>query len=73
MPAHGPVGPGTIIAMNRRVMQEVQARAQALKAQGRSADETASTVQAELQAQHPTWPRANFVPAAARSAYNEAP
>ena len=73
VPAHGAVGPGTIIATNRGIMQGVQTRARALKAQGRSADETANSVQAEFQAQHPGWPRANGLAAAARSAYSEAP
>jgi glyoxylase-like metal-dependent hydrolase (beta-lactamase superfamily II) len=72
VPAHGEVGPGTIIATNRSIMQGVQARARALKAEGRSADDTAKTVQAEFQAQHPEWPRANGLAAAARSAYAEA-
>jgi hypothetical protein len=54
-------------------MQAVQARARELKAQGRSADETAASVQAEMQAKHPTWPRLNGVAAAARAAYAEAP
>jgi glyoxylase-like metal-dependent hydrolase (beta-lactamase superfamily II) len=73
VPAHGEVGPGTIIATNRAIMQGVQTRARALKAEGRTADETATTVQAEFQAQHPGWPRANGLAAAARSAYSEAP
>ncbi len=73
VPAHGAIGPGTIIAINRGFMQAVQTRARALKAQGRSADETATTVQAEVLAQHPEWPRANGLAAAARSAYAEAP
>jgi glyoxylase-like metal-dependent hydrolase (beta-lactamase superfamily II) len=73
VPAHGEVGPGTIIATNRSIMQGVQTRARALKAEGRSADETANTVQAEFQAQHPGWPRANGLAAAARSAFAEAP
>ena len=54
-------------------MQEIQARARELKGQGRSADETATTVQAEMQAKHPQWPRANGIAAAARAAYAEAP
>jgi glyoxylase-like metal-dependent hydrolase (beta-lactamase superfamily II) len=73
VPAHGDVGPGTIIATNRSIMQSVQARARALKAEGRTVDEVAKMVQAELQAQHPSWPRANGLAAAARSAYVEAP
>ena len=73
VPAHGEVGPGTIIATNRGIMQAVQARARALKAEGRSSDDVAGVVQAELQALHPGWPRANGLATAARSAYAEAP
>ena len=73
VPAHGAVGPGSIIADNRALMQAIQARARALKAEGRTADETAATVQKEFQAQHPEWPRANGLVAAARAAYAEAP
>jgi glyoxylase-like metal-dependent hydrolase (beta-lactamase superfamily II) len=73
VPAHGEVGPGSLISANRTLMQEVQARARELKAQGRSADETAATIQTEFQARHPNWPRANGLAAAARSAYAETP
>jgi len=73
VPAHGEAGPGTIIATNRSIMQAVQARARALKGEGKSADEVATTVQNELQAQHPGWPRATGLANAARSAYAEAP
>ena len=72
VPAHGAVGEGTLIAANRTLMQGVQARVRALKAQGKPADEVAAAVQAEFQAQHPDWPRANGLAAAARSAYAEA-
>ena len=54
-------------------MQQVKARTLELKAQGRAADEVAATVQKELQAAHPEWPRGNGLAAAARSAYAEAP
>ena len=73
VPAHGAVGPGSIIATNRTIMQGVQARARALKAEGRTISETAATVQAEFVAQHPDWPRANGLASAARSAFAEAP
>lgn len=73
VPAHGPVGEGSLIPTQREVMHTIQARARELKAQGRSADEAATTVQKELQAKHPTWGRANGVAAAARAAYAEAP
>jgi len=71
VPSHGAVGDASIIEVNRSVMREVQARARALKGQGRSADEAASTIQKELQAKHADWPRANGVAAAARSAFAE--
>jgi glyoxylase-like metal-dependent hydrolase (beta-lactamase superfamily II) len=71
VPAHGAVGTGALIATNRAFMRAVQTRAVALKAQGRSIDETATTVQSELVAQHPDWPRANGLAFAARSAFTE--
>ena len=73
VPSHGAVGDSSIIAANRAIMQSVRSRALELKAQGRSADDTAATVQKELQAAHPEWPRGNGLAAAARSAYAEAP
>ena len=73
VPAHGAVGEGTIIAINRTIVQGVQSRARELKAQGRSADDVATTVQQEFQAKHTEWPRANGLAALARSAYTEAP
>jgi glyoxylase-like metal-dependent hydrolase (beta-lactamase superfamily II) len=73
VPSHGAVGEGSIIAANRAIMQGVQSRARELKAQGRSADDTAATVQKEFQATHPDWPRGNGLAAAARAAYAEGP
>jgi glyoxylase-like metal-dependent hydrolase (beta-lactamase superfamily II) len=73
VPAHGAVGEGSLIAANRAVMEQVQSRVRALKAQGRSADEAVTTVQAELRALYPDWPRSNGLAAAAHSAYAEAP
>jgi glyoxylase-like metal-dependent hydrolase (beta-lactamase superfamily II) len=71
VPSHGAVGPGTLVAANRDWMRAVRTRALALKAEGKTADETATTVQAEFTSQHPGWPRANGLGALARSAYNE--
>jgi len=73
VPAHGAVGDGSLIGVNRTVMEEVQELARDLKSQGRSADDTAKAVQAALVAKHPQWPRANGLAAAARAAYLEAP
>lgn len=71
VPAHGAVGPGSIIATNRTIVQAVRTRALALKAEGKPIDDVAKTVQAEVQAQHPDWPRANGLAALARSAYED--
>ena len=73
VPAHGDVGPGSIIGTNRAVMQGIQSRVRELKAQGRSSDEAAMAVQAELRAKYPMWARVNGVLGAARAAYAEAP
>lgn len=73
VPSHGATGPGSIIEANRAIVRTVQTRARELKAQGRSADEAAASIQQELQAAHPGWPRANGLQALARSAYAEAP
>ena len=73
VPAHGPVGDGSLIASNRALMQAVQERARELKALGRSAAETAAMVQAEFQAKHPEWRRGAGLAAAARAAYAEGP
>jgi glyoxylase-like metal-dependent hydrolase (beta-lactamase superfamily II) len=72
VPSHGPVGDASLIPANRSLMREILVRVQQLKAQGRPVDEAAATVQAELQAKHPGWPRANGIAPAVRSAYAEA-
>ena len=71
VPSHGAVGDGTIIAANRAVMQGIQRRVRDLKAQGRTVDDVAATIQSEFQVMHPDWPRANGLTAAARAAYSE--
>ena len=73
VPSHGKVGDRALIATNRAFMTRIQSRAAALKAQGRSADDVADTVQKEMQAEHPSFARINGVSSAARAAYAEAP
>ena len=73
VPAHGEVGTGALIGVNRAFIQEIDARARALKAQGRPVDEAATTIQMEMVAKHPDWARANGAAGAARAAYREAP
>jgi glyoxylase-like metal-dependent hydrolase (beta-lactamase superfamily II) len=71
VPAHGDIGPGSMLTTLQGVVRDIRARALELKAQGRTADETATTVQKELQTRLPSWPRANGVAALARSAFAE--
>lgn len=73
VPAHGEIGDGSLIQPQRTIVEGIRARARALKAEGRSADETASAIQAELVAQHPDWPRANGIASLARAAWTERP
>lgn len=73
VPAHGEVGTGALIDVNREFMLAIQARARELKAQGRTRDEVATAVQQEMQAKHPAFARINGVGAAARAAFAEAP
>jgi len=72
VPSHGPIGQGSLIVSNRALMRDIQRRVVELKAQGKSADEAATTVQNEFPATHPGWPRANGLAPIARSAYAEA-
>jgi glyoxylase-like metal-dependent hydrolase (beta-lactamase superfamily II) len=72
VPSHGAMGDASLIDEQRTVMKAIQARAAALKREGKSADETAKTVQAELQSRYPQWTGAAQAGNAARSAYHEA-
>ena len=73
VPSHGPVGGAVLIAEQRSMMQAIQSRAIELKRQGKSADEVAQTVQAELRATHPDWSAPARVGLIARTAFTEAP
>ena len=73
VPSHGPVGDASLIAEQRTVMKAIQSRAIELKRQGRTADETAATIQSEMQANYSTWSAAARVAAIAKTAYAEAP
>ena len=72
VPSHGPVGDASLIDAQRTMMTAIQSRAIELKRQGKSADETAQTVQAEFQAKYPDWAAPGRVGIIARTAYMEA-
>ena len=73
VPSHGPMGDASLIADQRTMMNAIQARARQLMCQGKSADETAQTVQTEFQAKYPDWTAPARVGLIARSAFAEAP
>jgi glyoxylase-like metal-dependent hydrolase (beta-lactamase superfamily II) len=73
VPAHGPVGEGSLIGVNRGVLRAIHDRVRQLKAEHRPIDEVVATVQSEMQAKYPTFERANGVAGAARAAYAAAP
>jgi glyoxylase-like metal-dependent hydrolase (beta-lactamase superfamily II) len=73
VPAHGPVGDGSLIAQQREVFETLQARVAQLKAQGKTADEAATTLTAEFQAKHPDWTAPNRIGGMVRSLYADTP
>jgi glyoxylase-like metal-dependent hydrolase (beta-lactamase superfamily II) len=72
VPSHGSMVDASLINEQRAVMKLIQARAVELKRQGKSADETARMVQAELQGKYPDWTSPARVSTAAQTAYAEA-
>ena len=73
VPSHGGVGDASLIAEQREVMKAIQSRAAELKKAGKTADETAATVQSELTAKYPNWAAPARVSAIAKTEYAEAP
>jgi glyoxylase-like metal-dependent hydrolase (beta-lactamase superfamily II) len=73
VPSHGMMGGAELIDEQRTMMRAIQARAVELKREGKSADDTALTVQMEFQAKYPDWMGAAQAGIAARTAYQEAP
>jgi len=72
VPAHRKMGDASMIAAYREFFRALQMRSSELKRQGKSADETAQTLQTEMQAKFPDMTAPNRVAAAARVAYAEA-
>lgn len=70
VPAHGEMGDGTLIDLNRNYLQALQSRVRELKREGKTLDQTAEAATAEFRARYPDW--MGNAGAAARSAYNEA-
>jgi glyoxylase-like metal-dependent hydrolase (beta-lactamase superfamily II) len=71
VPSHGVMGGASLIARQRAVLLQIRTRVAELKAEGRTADAAATTVQSEVQAKYPSWTTPNRVAAAARTFYAE--
>ena len=75
IPSHSRRGDGSMIAAYRTYFAALQPRAVALKKEGKSEDEAARTLQAEMAAQFPAmaYRGVNNITNAARAAYRDAP
>jgi glyoxylase-like metal-dependent hydrolase (beta-lactamase superfamily II) len=71
--AHYGMGDASIISAYREYIKALQARVTALKAQGKSSDETAKTLRAEFHAKYPDWDQAARVEQAAAVTYAQLP
>jgi len=71
VPSHGPTGDSTMIATYRSLLQTVQSRAAELKKQGKTLEETTTSISTELQANYPNG--GARLTGTIRAAYNEAP
>jgi glyoxylase-like metal-dependent hydrolase (beta-lactamase superfamily II) len=71
VPGHGEVGDAALINTERTYLNAVRARVMELKTQGKSADESAQIVSAELRAKYPDWDNPGWIADAARRYYAE--
>ncbi len=72
VPSHGSIGDATLIARDRAFLQAVRDRVGELKRTGKSIDEAAAAIVAEIAPAYPEWGNPSGAAAAARAAYNEA-
>jgi glyoxylase-like metal-dependent hydrolase (beta-lactamase superfamily II) len=71
IPNHGDVRDGSLIADERSVVRELEARAHELRAQGVSAEDAGATLTAEFDAHHPDWTGLAQIPSIVRRFYEE--
>jgi glyoxylase-like metal-dependent hydrolase (beta-lactamase superfamily II) len=72
VPGHGEVGDASLIGVERTYLKAVQSRTVELKAQGKSADETAKTLSVEFRAKYPDWENPGWIADAVERFYAEA-
>jgi glyoxylase-like metal-dependent hydrolase (beta-lactamase superfamily II) len=69
VPDHSPVGDASLITETRAFMATLAARIAALKAEGKTPDETGKIVTAEMQAKYPDWGSLNRLQLGVTHAY----
>jgi glyoxylase-like metal-dependent hydrolase (beta-lactamase superfamily II) len=72
VPSHGSIGDATLIARDRAFLQAVQERVGELKRAGKSSDEAAAAVVADIAPKYPEWGNPSGAAVVARAAYAEA-
>jgi len=72
VPSHGRIGDAALIARDRAFLAAVQERVAALKRDGKSSDEAAAAVVAEIAPKYPEWGNPSGAAPSARAAYAEA-
>lgn len=71
--SHYGMGGASMISAYRDFLTALRARVAEMKAQGKSADETAKTLRAEFHAKYPDWDQESRVDAAATATYAQLP
>src|SRR5262245_5695236 len=71
VPSHGSIGDAGLIARDRAFLRAVQERVGGLKGSGKSSDEAAAAVVAEIAPSYPEWGNPAGAAATARAAYAE--
>ena len=71
VPGHGEVGDAALIGKERTYLKAVQSRVMELKAQGKSADESAKLLSAEFRAKYPDWENPGWIADAVKRFYAE--
>ena len=72
LPDHSQPGDGKLIAEQRAFLVDLQERIQALKGQGKNAEEAARLINTEFQARYAGWTRLNFLERSVTATFQEA-
>ena len=71
VPDHGELGDGSLVAKQKTFMTDMQARALALKREGKTADQAAIIMTGEMKSKYPSYTNPNGIANFARKVYSE--